>query len=268
MNIERTSFIALSVFSFALGFFLCEKSTSEVAFDKVSELHVAASEFPHETKLDDEVICNTTKLKSEKEKIQTLTKKLPRQLDKARLTSFNGGGDDVISLSKKVDLVVKILSNQEIENIIYSNNILDKGALENVQDIKSFASKLSKILTNEEIDSEIFVSQILFTTDFSEMSSLIYQNVFSAITPSIYAVFETSSASVENIVVKWLRNEDNKIIYFNNLKINGYDQKHFVKLSSSKDWEAGGYTVTIYELNDLLLPLATGNFAIYDSNRL
>ncbi|KNC65347.1 hypothetical protein [Pseudoalteromonas ardens] len=167
-----------------------------------------------------------------------------------------------------VETAIRFADDDALVQFAASHGILDEDSLLQITDVRSAAQRLADIALRNDLQEQTEQlnhgsSVILFSSQTEFQGGYAVQNIFPANTGNITAIFETGADYGHKVLVKWVREDDNKIIVFRNAAIKSADSQHFVRYHKSL-WPAGRYRVEIYAISDQFPLLSRGHYQVMD----
>jgi hypothetical protein len=228
------------------------------------------------------------KLELRDQKVAVLKKELDQMIKKALLQEEYMSFLSSI-LGDNFDKTIKGDINRPIDELISQKleamKIDDQGMLLLIQSfinidsddvplqmpIKDFAVKLIRIAANgvlsplqsEPIKNDALPLPIYFdtstNTDYSVSED---REAFSPEETKIFAAFDSSQLTDDNVLVKWYRADQPKIFLMESLPISPLSNNNHIWLDQPKGWSRGDYIVEIYSLQDNLNLIASGKYDV------
>lgn len=169
------------------------------------------------------------------------------------------------SLSEtKINQIKELLSNTPENKITdYLAQVFPKQDFENISNKHLFAERLLQELSSEpdltqQLDGNVTVST---TREFPQQASQ-FNNIHRY--QILFAHFDTLNKTPANsqIFIKWTHQNTNNTILFTPKYVSKQSAQNWVSTTPEKGWEAGNYLVQIYQMNDVLKPIAHTQYFI------
>jgi hypothetical protein len=142
--------------------------------------------------------------------------------------------------------------------------------LANMENVRGFAERLADIAIEgvlEDADEEDSAAnapgRVLFATEREhDYPEEVAQTIFSPDDDEIFAIIPMEGQDDGRILLKWIRLEDRKILYFRRRHLAANTRYDTRGLSMPIGWEPGTYQVTVYSGNEALEPIAAGSYLV------
>ena len=165
-------------------------------------------------------------------------------------------------VSKTVERSISQMSDRDLESVLASTIHLSGEEIEDVRDLRAFASRLAEIAMEDTLmpeDTAAGAEHVVFTTS-PELDDA--RSQFYAGEARIYAVFPTESLNQEKVMVKWYRRDHPEILLLQRYPIIAGVQYGHVWLEPERGWEQGQYKVDVYSGDDSMALVASGNYSV------
>ncbi len=179
----------------------------------------------------------------------------------ARSLAELGGGPLEI-----LDVVVNSMSDDEIASVLSSMTALGSEKLRRVRDPRAYAHRMAELGLAGLLSESEFDDPQLPDVHFSERRDfeIAEEENRRQFLPEgkIFANFEMGEYDGDEVLVKWTRVDDPKIMLFRHYEIRPDAEHNHVWLKPDAGWNPGRYRVAFYSADEVMRPLAVGHYQI------
>jgi len=164
------------------------------------------------------------------------------------------------------DRVVSSLSQDELRATISMATRLGDEELDQIQDLDAFALRLTDIALEGTLVDEadpLDAGEVRFGTMQSGATDpAMLSNRFDPDERRIYAFFSAEDYAGREVMVKWYRTDQPKIMVFKRHAIRQSGEAEYVWLQPRAGWESGDYRVDVYSGDEAMTQLAMGRYSV------
>lgn len=173
----------------------------------------------------------------------------------------------LLAAKPTIDKKINNMSDEEIYEKV--GQVFKERYLENVDNPKAFASRLSEIALSDEDEESIAENGIansevrISISQFPGYQEMISDQVVVSQYRRLY-VNMISSLPVPNALIKWKNLSEDKVIMFRGLSFHSKNESQYVwgVPKDSNGWQPGQYQVSVYQINNELTLLASKVYSV------
>jgi len=163
--------------------------------------------------------------------------------------------------------VVSEMSESELELTIAMATDFSSEDLEDVEDVRAFATRLADIAMDGLIvdaSDETGNAEVVFSpsTDPAEA-----RDRFSEDEGRIYAIFTTEGYDLPTVMLKWFRVDEPQLMLFRRFKIVVGRDAGWIWVDGEHEWDPGDYQVDIYSGDEEMTRLGVGRYVVEPFDR-
>jgi len=162
--------------------------------------------------------------------------------------------------------VISKLDRDELEAAISMATQLGAEDLDEIQDMDAFAERLTEIAmegTMVDGPDTVDAPDVWFSGDASALHDPSMEtNDFDLDQDRIYAFFSAGDYVGTEVMVKWYRTDEPKILLFKRHSIRSASEADYVWLAPSAGWQSGEYQVGIYTGDEAMSTIAVGRYSV------
>ena len=162
--------------------------------------------------------------------------------------------------------VVGTLDPDELRAVISMATRLGEEDLDEIEDIDTFAMRLTEIAMEGTLVDEgepLDAASVQFGTGSSDIEDpSMLSGRFDPDQRRIYAFFSTGDYSGREVMVKWYRTDEPKVMVFKRHRIRAGSEGDYVWLQPRAGWESGDYRVDVYTGDEAMTQLAMGRYSV------
>ncbi len=178
--------------------------------------------------------------------------------------------DKGIEPRKMLSRVIDNASDDQLEAVIMAATRLRDDDLDAVHDLPAFANRLAEIALRDIVDGAADADEdgqgagqagdVIFSTSNIEGEGS--ATVFSSDLGRLYAVFSTESRHGRQVMVKWFRADQPKILLFRRYDVNPGVGRNWVWLDREGGWRPGVYQVDVFSGDEAMQAVASGRYTV------
>ena len=189
--------------------------------------------------------------------------------------------DDINKMNRETEVSISKFIRQKIDEM----EIDDQGVLSLIQSyvnidaddipvemtVKDFAVKLTEVLAKDILEplsiesntEDTNSNNIEFgTSTLEDNSATEPRKIFTPDETKIFATFDTSQNTDDEVLVKWFKIDQPEVFLFKKFPINPDNNYSYIWFEQPTGWSKGEYSVEIYSLKDNLKILAMDQYEI------
>ena len=265
----RALFIAVALLSTAVGSFYAGTKWGRIAIIKDVIAHPAIAKAPE----SDSAQCSHTLLPSASDTTSFLES---RYVEEKPASKLQVEIEEALAQETRVETLRTVARNliqhvdqTELIDLATSTTFLKREDLDRMQDPTGYIERLFDVAIESPTPDlqDLKVVSLYFSKGVTADNQPSYPvEAFEASDSAIYATFSTPTPNESGrIIVRWFNNRENKMIAFNRYAIKAGEQNHYTWVQPRGGWRPGDYTVAIYNDDEALDLLATGNFYVVEA---
>lgn len=201
------------------------------------------------------------RLSAMQQQMDALRNKYQRLKDKSQLNA-----DEQADLQALPELVMASIDQVPLELIapsIERYTQIPSEVLQSMPDQRAFVNRLAEVAMDGIVSESDFQPEPVFgPVSFSRNAGYAApQDVFTTTDLVVFAEFDSYSFARSEVLVKWYREGDGKVVLFKQMPIRSND-RNYVWINNADGIEPGKYKVEVYEISQEMPLLSTGRYRV------